>query len=761
LPTEHESNLPIQLTAFVGREHELADVKRLLAIDRLITLTGAGGVGKTRLALQTAADVIDDYSDGVWFAGLASLADASLLAQTVAAMLGVGQMPGQQPAQTLAHFLSHKRLLLLLDNCEHLIDACAELVDYVLRTCPHVRILATSRQRLGVAGEIAWRVPSLASPHPSAAGTDEIAAYSAVQLFVDRARSLVKTFALGDTNASAVAQICQRLDGIPLAIELAASRVLVLAPEQILARLDDRFRLLVGGSRTAPTRQQTLRATLEWSHSLLSEPERALFRRLSVFVGGFTLEAAEAVCAGKGIAERDVLDLLAALVDKSLVWTDASDPLTLRYGLLETLRQYAVERLMEAAEIDTVLCQHAQQCLEVAEEAEPHLLLASQRPWLDKLEHDLGNFRAALRWSIDVGDADTGVRLAGALYRVWFLRGYVREGRRWLEQVLALPGHAPSGARALAHRGCGLMAYAEGDYAAARAQTEEALRLARELDDKPLICGALNNLAIVLIDQADYQGARAYCEAGLAVARELVGAPYMGILLNNLGVGAVYSGDYAAAIPVLEESLAIASAERRFELMAWATGNLGNAAYYQGDLTTAAARYKQSLRLGVDVGDKRIIAERLEELAWVAAAESRFETAARVFGAAEALRETIGATMPPANRAAYDRALTSTAAHLGDALAPLWQAGRGLALEDAIAEALAVDASPAPGVTRSLSHREEEVARLVADGLSNREIAEALALSVRTVEAHVTHLLNKLTLRSRAQLAVWFVNQRD
>jgi non-specific serine/threonine protein kinase len=711
------------------------------------------------------ADLVDEYADGVWLAELASVADEALVPRIVAAALHVDEAPGQQLTDTLAAALPAKQLLLILDNCEHLVGACCQLVDRLLRSCPQVRMLATSRQPLGVPGELAWRVPSLTIPDQAAiSGTDEIAACEAVRLFVDRARLAVPTFVVDDRNVAAVAQICRRLDGIPLAIELAAARLPVLALAQVVVRLDDRFRLLIGGSRTAPSRQQTLRATLDWSYGLLSELERSLFRRLSVFTGGFTLEGAEAVGHDEGADAADVLEILAALVDKSLVVAEPDADASVRYRLLETVRQYGQERLTETSARDTLAHRHAMYFLALAERAERELVGSThQTVWLDRLEREHGNFRAALQWAIDCGDSDSAGRLAGALYRLWYLRGHLREGRRWFDQILSL-GNLPTprvSARVL--RGAGLLAYAEGDYVAARTFTEQGLAVARELQDRELVSAALNNLGIILIDEGDYAAAQSRCTEGLALARELADEPFTAILLNNLGLVALYQADYLSAVPLLEESLAIAQRRGMLWSMAWSAGNLGNAAFHQTDLTTARSRFRQSLMLGQQVGDKRVIAERLEELGWVACAEAQARSAVRLFGAAEVLRETIGAPMPPANRAAYDRSVATARSFLGgQALADEWQQGRTLPLDEAIAEALALDAlsQSAPDVAEPpgrLTARERQVASLVARGLSNREIGETLVVSVRTAESHITHLLNKLGLRSRAQLAVWAV----
>jgi predicted ATPase/class 3 adenylate cyclase len=439
-------NLPAQWTRFIGREQAMAEVKRLLTGSRLLTLTGVGGSGKTRLALQVAADLLEEYADGVWLVELASLADPALVPRIVAATLGLREDPGRSPTQTLLEHLRRRAVLLLLDNCEHLLLACAQLAEDVLRGCPQLRLLATSREGLGIMGEQTYVVPSLSLPDPrQLPPLDRLQEFEAVQLFADRAALSRPAFAVTPGNAGAVAQVCHRLDGIPLAIELAA-RVKVLPVEQLAERIDEMYRLLTRGSRTALPRQQTLRALIDWSYDLLSEKERALLRRMSVFAGGWTLAAAEAVCAGDGIAAVEMLGLLAQLVEKSLVQPEEPGSCAergcgeVRYRLLETVRQYARERLLEVGEAAAVRGQHRDWCLSLAERAEPMLTGPEQDEWHERLEREHDNLRAALEWCVESGEAEAGLRLAGALWWFWQVGGYLGEGRERLEKLLALPG---------------------------------------------------------------------------------------------------------------------------------------------------------------------------------------------------------------------------------------------------------------------------------------------------------------------------------
>ncbi|MCI0354796.1 MAG: AfsR/SARP family transcriptional regulator, partial [Acidobacteria bacterium] len=454
-PPTRRHNLPIPLTSFIGRVHEQAEVQRLLTTTRLLTLAGPGGCGKSRLALVVAADQVADYPDGAWLVELAALADPLLLPQAVATTLDVREEPQRPLIATLTNALQSRVLLLVLDNCEHLIDACAHLVQTLLGACPQLQILATSREALGLAGETVWPVPPLSLPDSRHLPSIEwLGQAEAIQLFVERAGAALPTFALTDENAPAVAQVCQRLDGMPLAIELAAARVKVLTVPQIAARLDDCFKLLAAGSRTIVSRHQTLRAAIDWSYELLSEQERVLFQRLAVFEGGFTLEATEGVCAGRGIEPDDILELLSHLVDKSLVVVGTQQQgREARYRLLETIRQYARDKLLGSAEAEIIRQQHAAYYLTLAEQAELKLQGLEQLAWLDRLEVEHDNLRAALRWSQAEAQAgETGLRLAGTLGLFWYLHGHWSEGRGWLESMLTQTeglGRTPARATAL------------------------------------------------------------------------------------------------------------------------------------------------------------------------------------------------------------------------------------------------------------------------------------------------------------------------
>jgi predicted ATPase/DNA-binding XRE family transcriptional regulator len=735
--------LPVYLTSFVGREREVAEVRRLLATTRLMTLTGAGGVGKTRLALQAATELVGSYRDGVWLVELAPLADAALVPQTVATAVGVREQPGRPLQQTLTDALRPRRLLLVLDNCEHLVMACAELAEALLRACPHLRLLATSREVLRIAGETAWRVPPLGLPplmpaRPSAPVLlEQVQESEAVRLFIARAAAALPSFVLTDGNAPTVARICHQLDGLPLAIELAAARVSALGLEQLATRLDDRFRLLTGGSRSALPRQQTLRATLEWSYDLLAETELRLFDRLSVFEGGWSLEAAEAVGAGDGVDPGAVLDLLGQLVAKSLVVADPGPEGTVRYRLLETVRAYGREKLHEAGEEAALGRRHLAYYLTLAERAEPELTGADQGVWLGRLEQERDNLRAALQWTIERGEAELGLRLAGAVWRLWWVRGDLSEGRRWLAALVAVAGRggaelaaprakALGGAAVLAREqgeygecaalseaslalsravgdkrvsawnlaGLGMIATLHGDYSRAAGLSEESLALSRAVGDKRVSAIALTVLGILARDQGDYSRATALLEESQALFRELGDQRNSAWALNILGIVARDQGDYSRAAAVAEESLALSRAVGDKRVSAYSLSTLGSVVRHQADYGRASALLKESLALSRDHGQKRHTALGMEELAAVACAEEQPERAARLFGAAKRLRDALGTPLPPVDRAAYERSVAAARVQLGtDAFAAAWAEGQALPLEQAVDYALQVGAN--------------------------------------------------------------------
>ncbi len=476
--TDHASVvLPSVLTSFVGRQRELEAIGQLLISSRLLTLIGAGGIGKTRLALRAAADAAQLFSDGTHAVELAPLSDPDLLVHAVASALRIPEQRARPLSVTLIDRLRLKRLLLVLDNCEHLVESIARLADHLLRACSDVHILATSRESLGVAGEVVWRVPPLAMPDPARDVTlQDLVQTDAVRLFIERAQAVLPGFAetLNDRGIREVAKVCQQLDGIPLAIELAAARARVLAPEEIAERLQDRFSLLVGGSRTVPARHQTLRATVDWSYGLLSEAHRRLFDRLSVFAGSWTLRAAEAVCSGSGTEIRQVLDLITQLVDKSLVLTEPGTSGEMRYRMLETLREYAMEKLRERGETPEWRARHAAWFLALAEQAAPELRGPHQLRWLERLQLEYDNLRAALHWCLDGdGTIETGVKLAGALAGFWRIRGHVSEGQAWLERARARADEAPPSAHATLLNGSGELAQFQDRFGLARGLHEE------------------------------------------------------------------------------------------------------------------------------------------------------------------------------------------------------------------------------------------------------------------------------------------------
>jgi predicted ATPase/class 3 adenylate cyclase len=620
------NNLPRQLTSFIGRRSEMAEVKRLLSETRLLTLAGPGGGGKTRLSLEVAGDVLPAYPDGAWLVELAPVAAPALAPQVLATTLGVREEPGREILHTLSDYLASRRALLVLDNCEHLLDACARLADGLLRSCPDITVLASSREPLAVAGEVTFRVPSLSAPDPvRSLALDRLAGYDAVRLFVDRAAAARPGFALTDTNAAAVAQICQRLDGIPLAIELAAARMRTLSVQQIAARLDERFRLLTGGSRTALPRHQTLRGLIDWSHELLGEAERAVFRRLSVFVGGWSLEASERVVAGDGVAPSEVVDLLGRLIDKSLLLMEEHDG-EVRYDVLETIRQYASEKLAETGEGETVRARHSDIMVDLAERTELGLQGPEQAAALTQLETDHDNLRAALRCSIDGGDAETALRLASALWPFWDTRGYVREGREWLDQALELArAQSPAavtwvGRRALARAldGAAFLRGRWSDFSAMVTLQTEALAVWRELGDKRGIAEALNNLGDRTRQLGNRSGARALVEESLGLFQEVSDARGIAHALNNLGEILVEDGEHTRARALFEQSVPIFEAIEDGRGLAHALDNLAGILTAQGDPIAAEPLYTRSLELAKALGDWHASATALRGLGDVA-----------------------------------------------------------------------------------------------------------------------------------------------
>src|SRR5690242_2865072 len=618
------NNLPRQLTTFIGREREIAEAKRLLAETHLLTITGPGGSGKTRLSLEIGARLLSEYPDGVWLVEFAHLADPARVPQVLATALSVREEADRPLLVTLVDHLRPKRVLLLLDNCEHLIDACAGLADTLLRGCPEVKILPSSREALGLTGEVVFRVPPLSLPDSRLVpALERLAEYEAVRLFVDRAIAVKPDFTLTDDTAAAVVQICRRLDGIPLAIELAAARVRTLSVQQITAHLDERFRLLTGGSRTALPRHQTLRGLIDWSYGLLSEAERELFRRVSVFVGGWTLEASVAVCAGVDVDRYDIVELLGRLVDKSLCLIDGegSDP---RYRLLETIRQYGFEKLAETSEGQVVRARHREFYLGFAEDAEPRLQGPEQVVWLQRLEGDHDNLRAALRWSLDCDETEAALRLGSALSLFWDTHGYVREGREWLDELLAHARERPT-STVTTRRALGKVLDAASrtrarwsEFPQATEFLTQGLAVWRELGDKRGIAEALNNLAVGATQSGDRVRARVLVAESLALFRELSDKRGTAHALNNLAEIVRGDGDLPGARALFEESVPLFEAIEERRGLSHALDNLGGILTAQGDYGPAEALYSRSRRLAEELGDNHAVATALRSLGGVA-----------------------------------------------------------------------------------------------------------------------------------------------
>ena len=835
-----QSSLPAPLTPLVGREQEIAAVCALLWRPevRLVTLTGTGGVGKTRLALGVAAAVNADFADGICFVALAPLIDPGLVLSTIAQALGVQEQGSRPLLEGLQDHLREKQLLLLLDNFEQVVSA-APVVAELLVAAPRLRVLVTSRTSLHLSGEHEFVVPPLALPDlRNLPPPDRLLQYGAIRLFVARAQAAHSAFVMTGENATAIAAICQQVDGLPLAIELAAGRSKLFTPQALLSRLRNRLKLLVGGAQDLPLRQQTLRGTIAWSYDLLGQDEKALFRRLAVFVGGCTLEAAEAVCIAQGDLLIDMLEAVAALVDKSLLRQETQADGQPRLLMLETIREYALERLAASGEAEAVRRQHAIFFLRFSEEAEPKIRGAEHFLWRTRLEVEHDNLRAALRWTLESQEAEMGMQLAFSLVAFWRASNQDREGRNWCEQVLAQPGtSARTAARAMALLAAGAMTMFQGDLPQAQLLLEESIAIGREVGRaaKRTLALALALLAYGALLQGNLGAARELAEEGVRLFREVGEAWGTALALNHLGRATLELGDPVAARPLLEESAALFRAGN-MQRLAMPLNTLGRVALRQGDDTGARAYCEEALAVARATGDELFIAEALaqlgtvalhvgdsgqatelyqqsltliwtrgyreciaEDLAGLAATASLLgqpERAARLFGAVEALREVSGIRLSPLPRADYDRAVEGIRAHLDEAtFAQAWEKGRAMPLEQAIAEALATQDEPPtgtkfpqvneeetssvvpPGTPLSqspralsprralkqhfggLTSREREVACLVAQGKSNRAIADELVVGVSTVEAHITHIFTKLGFSSRAQIAAWAVDK--
>jgi predicted ATPase/serine/threonine protein kinase len=734
------ANLPVQRTGFVGREKEVAAVKELLLRQdvRLVTITGLGGIGKTRLAVQVAGGLVERFPGGTYFVPLSSLSDPGLIASTIVQTLGIREAGGQSALEILNRNLqgsSRAPMLLLLDNFEHLVQGAPAVAD-LLATCPNLRIMVTSRAALHVYGEHEFPVPPLALPDSRSKSSVEILSRCpAVALFVQRAVAAKPEFELNPENAPAVAEICARLDGLPLAIELAAARVKVLSPPLMLARLASRLQLLTGGARDLPQRQQTLRAAIDWSYDLLTAAEQKFFRRLSVFVGGCNLEGVEAVCDTKGDLDLDLLDGMASMLDKSLVQKIEQTTGESRFVMLETIREYALEKLEASGEQPLTKRAHAAYCLVLAEEEATEESGTEAPEWQHRfaLEHD--NFRAGLEWLTETGDADWGLRLGTALFRFWEIREYLAEGRDRLGKLLKLAGAAgPKKARARALFAAGVLAGEQGDYASADALIGESQDIARQLGDKMGVAVSLNALAVIACDQGDVAIARALFEEGLVLWRELGDQKAVARALSNLAnvlkvqgdhdrarslhveclsifqglgdrTGVAWSlnyqgdvardrGDTAAARTLYEQGLGIFRELSDRWGIAGTLADLGSLAREQGDYSSARSLYGESIKLFQELDHKRGVARLLECSACLAAAQREAERSLRLAGAAAALRQNIGAPLTPAEQAKLEASLQGARQALADTVGTkAWLEGWALPVEKAIEEVLMSETS--------------------------------------------------------------------
>lgn len=637
-----QGNLPSMLTSFVGREREMAEVSRLMASTRLLTVSGAGGAGKTSLTLRVAPELLDSFAHGIWFVDLAPLSNPSLIVQQVMNVLGIREEEGLPLTQTLIAYLRHRNMILILDNCEHLLPDVSHLAEALLLGAPQLKILATSREPLGVAGEAVWWIPPLTSPDPQEPpDLDALVQYEAVKLFMSRAAAVRPEFELTEQNAPAVAHICAHLDGMPLAIELAAARMKVLKVEEIAARLGDRFHLLVG-SRAALMRQQTLQALIDWSHDLLTDSERLLFRRLSVFSGGFTLEAVEEVCSGGSIKRTDVLELLSRLIDKSLLMTESQED-CIRYRLLETIHQYSQDRLKESKQENEFARKHAIYFWQMAGESYGELWGPKQLTWLPRLEAEYDNLRKALEW---MGRRATRkemlLRMTGSLWRFWAMRGHFHEGRAWLARALEAYSDAPPGMLANALRGAGILACQQGDYVQAQAVHERSLALFRETGDRLGIARELESLGEIALLQGVYTQALELHEASLALMREIGDKKGVAIALGQMGIVARDRGQYEQAREFLQESLELSRELQDKQMTALALKNMGILEFDSSEYQQAIQLFEEAVSLYRELKDSLGISNVLQRMGCVAKAQGHFRRATRLFRECLELKQELG-----------------------------------------------------------------------------------------------------------------------
>ncbi|WP_037175557.1 ATP-binding protein [Rhodococcus sp. UNC363MFTsu5.1] len=771
LVKEKPGNLPAELTSFIGRRHEIAEARRLLGASRLVTLAGIGGVGKSRLALRVAEDSRRAFADGVWFVALGDLQDSELLVEAVAGALGLPDQPGLSLARLLADHLSTRHTLLVLDNCEHLLGAVAELAQTLLRACPELRILATSREILGVDGERVLKVPPLTAPDPQhTPRLEAMPRYESVALFVARAADALPDFALTEANCAAVAGICRQLDGLPLAIELAAVRIRAMTAEQILQRLTDRYQLLTVGSRVAPSRQQTLRSCVDWSYELCGPREQQLWAWLSVFVGGFELDAAEGICPEELV--DGFLDSVASLVDKSILVRQECGAVV-RFGMVETIGAYGKEKLRESGDYSKAQRRHLAWYESLVKRVEIEWIGPDQVDWVDRFDREQPNLREALTFSLTeevvATDPDVAARMANALWLFWSCRGLLTEARYWMGRCLAGSDTAGAEERVKTLYGDCLLAGMQGQLEEAATRAVECCSLAEQSGHVESLEVANYARGYLALFTGDLAGAvepfraalvRARAEGahptgtGLQIARSIGG--FLG-----LAIASGLSGDEETAVACHEQVLAITAPRGESTYRAWASWALALTALQAGDTDRATALLNSALPLLRRLKDLVMAGWCLESLAWAAIREDQATRAAVLMGAAETLAQTVGriSVTLPNLLGNHDECEQLTRNALGDkAYGEAFRTGTAMNLDESVSYALGENLTdrPQPALVSSLlTPRETEVAQLVAAGHSNKAIASMLVISTRTAQGHVEHILSKLGFTSRTQIAAW------
>lgn len=749
------TNLSEQVTSFLGRQAELRQLESELAKHPMVTITGPGGMGKTRIALRLAADLLDDYADGVWVIELDALTDPGLVPHEVANRLGIREVPGAALVETLTEHLESSSCLLVLDNCEHLVEACADLSNRLLATCRSVKILATSRQPTGALKERVWRLPPLSV---AAGGAPDQGLSEAACLFIDRAWPGLTPDAVGRERSTAIAQICRRLDGIPLAIELAAARAKVMEVGELGTRLDDRLRLLTGGPGAVP-RHQTMRAAVDWSYQLLDAKERSLFRRLSVFAGGFSLHEAEEICSGGGLAVEEIMDLLVRLLDKSLVMPIEIGAQENPMRVLATLQQYAQEQLGERGEATTFSRRHADYFLRLVERVRDLQNSPDYSHRLDLIEREHDNIRAALAFFQTIS-AELNLRMATSLIGFWDARGYLTEGADWLDKALETwPDETAFRADGLG--AAGWLAHRRGQFERAAAYLTESVRIAAAVGDRVVEARSLRNLALVTVLMGNSREADGLVKEAFSIAEQLGDRPGTAGALLVMALANYLEGDFEPAIAYARQSLELHRELGDEKVVAFLLACLATVAVERQDTVTARAYLLESLEITQRLHEKVDVAFVLETCARLAAATGEPARAVRLAAAAAAIRRAAGASSAPLWEAMVETSLAPARARVSEEASSF---GAELTLEEAVNETLewlvpqrrdAAPIRPSPVLTP----RELEVAALVGRGLRNRDIATKLFLSVRTVDAHIEHMRDKLDFHSRAQIAAWAVAQ--